>query len=80
MTTRVEANRTQGRKQCLGNVVGHALAKTFEIDGYKAAYESCLTSPRFGTLLALAGHSDQFDRLVIAAAKVANNPATKANL
>jgi hypothetical protein len=51
-----------------------------DLETARAKYEACLTSPRFGTLLAIAGHESAFGRLKIAAVKIANNPATRAQI
>jgi hypothetical protein len=62
-------------------VICNALVEAVGIDHYRAAYERCLTSPRFGTLEALASHGGaQWCRLVKAAAKLAANPRTRATI
>ena len=81
-TARVEANRRDAKCQGLGNVILNALYQVYgDLDTAYAQYEVCLTSPRFGTLLAIAGHGQSaFARLQVAATKIANNPATRAQI
>ena len=80
--TRVEANRNEAKFQCIGNVIMNALYDVYgDLETAHAKYEACLTSPRFGMLLSIAGHGQSaFGRLKIAAVKIANNPATRAQI
>jgi hypothetical protein len=77
---RIAENLEAAKYQSLGNVVQNALVEAFGFESYPEKWASCLKSPRFRTLLAFASHGNaQWDRLVRAAAKVANNPKTNAN-
>jgi hypothetical protein len=64
------------------NKIGNALVETFGLEGYREAYAKCQTSPRFRSLVAIAGHDTQeaWERLVVASAKLANNPKTRAKI
>ena len=73
----------ESTRKCLHNKIKNALVETFQFEGYEAAFEICKTSPRFGTLEALAGSVGDFDSenwqvLVRFAAKLAYNPSTRA--
>ena len=61
-------------------VIKNALVVTFGMDGYEAAYEKCLTSKRYAVLEAIAGHDEQYGRLIVAAEKIARNPKTRAQI
>ncbi len=64
------------------NKIKNALVETFGLDGYKAAFATCQTSKRFGVLEAIAGHDDDdaFTTLILFAAKLANNPKSRAQV
>ena len=64
------------------NKIENALVDSFGADGYKAAYARCETSPRFGTLVSIAGwHGNlAFCQLIYAAKKLADNPKTRCRL
>ena len=64
------------------NKIKNALVESFGSENYRAAYAQVIQSPRFGTLAALAGHGgdEAFQRLIIAALKLAKTPKTKAML
>lgn len=59
------------------NTIENALVESFGLEGFKQAFERCRSSKRFASLVALAS-TDQFDRLVVAAKKLADNPKTAA--
>lgn len=75
-------NRKKAKLGGCGNVVCNALIQTFGYEAYEQWFDRCLTSSRFGALLAIASHpgNESFSRLVVAAEKVARNPKTKAML
>tara|TARA_R110000751_G_C13486118_1_gene448481 strand:- start:18 stop:347 length:330 start_codon:yes stop_codon:yes gene_type:complete len=76
---RIEANRTAGRKQGIGNVIDNALVEIFGYEESKAYRTECLKSPRYAMLLVIAEHPEyNHNRLLEAVKKVANNPNTKA--
>ena len=64
------------------NKIKNALVRSYGIDGYKDAFSRCQTSRRFGVLEAIASwdSDESFERLVIAAKKIAENPKTRAQV
>ena len=81
VSERVESDRKLGLSGAkLQRVIENALVETYGMEGYKAAYERCLESIRFPTLLAIASHTEQFARLVRAASKISDNPKTRAKV
>ena len=77
---RIESNRQEGKKQSIGNVIDNALVDIFGYESSKKYRDECLKSPRYKSLLAIAGRNttESYEQLLKAVKKVAANPNTRA--